>query len=66
LYKTAVDPGEKNNLIGDAAPTDVVERLRGALIAWQKVVTPESDGQRPAAEPDAATLEILRALGYEH
>jgi hypothetical protein len=66
LYKTAADPGEKENLIGGAAPADVVERLRGALIAWQKLVTPSGNGHQPAAEPDAATLEILRALGYEH
>jgi arylsulfatase A-like enzyme len=66
LYKTAQDPGEKDNLIGGAAPSDVVERMRGALIGWQKLVTPSADGQKPAAEPDAATLEILRALGYEH
>ena len=65
LYKTGEDPGERNNLIGGAAPGDVVERLRGALIAWQKLVTPGDDGHQPAAEPDAATLEILRALGYE-
>jgi arylsulfatase A-like enzyme len=65
LYKIAQDPGEKNNLIGGAAPTDVVDRLRGTLIAWQKLVTPGGAGQRPAVEPDAATLELLRALGYE-
>lgn len=65
LYKTAVDPGEKFNLIGDGAPTDIVERLRGVSLDWQKVVTPSAEGVQPAVEPDAATLEILRALGYE-
>jgi arylsulfatase A-like enzyme len=64
LYNVTVDPGEKKNLIGSSAPLDVVERLRGALIAWHKLVT-SGGGHRPEAEPDAATLEALRTLGYE-
>lgn len=66
LYKIAVDPGEKNNLIGGAAPTDVVDRLRAALVAWHELTAPGGKGHQPAVEPDAATLEALRALGYEH
>lgn len=66
LYETTRDPREKNDLIGGAAAAGIVERLRGALAAWHQLTAPNGDGQQPAVEPDAATLEALRALGYEH
>jgi len=51
LYDLAVDPHEVNNLAGDPAYADVLDRMRGALAAWRARVPDSSD------EPEDAMAE---------
>jgi arylsulfatase A-like enzyme/Flp pilus assembly protein TadD len=60
LYDLRSDPGERRNLVRDRA--SVAARL-AAELERLKASGPEKEAV-PAAQPDAATLERLRALGY--
>jgi len=51
LYDLAADPHEVNNLAGEPAYADVLDRMRGALAAWRARVPDSSD------EPEDAMAE---------
>ncbi len=60
LYDLRTDPGETKNVIG--ARQAVAGRLSEEVTKIVKGFTPRSD--TPRAQPDAATVQRLQALGY--
>ncbi len=61
LYDVVHDPTEEHDLF-EQNP-DIVERLKGELAAWGKMVA--NPPKRAVPELDDATREALRALGYD-
>lgn len=64
LYRWSADPGERINFVGKEGAEG--QRLTDVLAAWWTVVgAPPDEPQQAAPELDTASLEALRALGYE-
>lgn len=64
LFNLRQDPGEKKNVAVENR--EVVSRMLGVMRDWQTRVAAEpAGGEAPISEMDPATLEALRALGYE-
>jgi hypothetical protein len=78
LYDTETDPWEINNLAGDPAHAETLERLRGALDAWRDRVgdlgeIPETEmvrrwypgGEQPRTAPPVVAPIAERSYGTE-
>lgn len=66
LYNLAEDPDEQDDLAGDDAHREKLNRLVAALMQWEEAVAQRSPGASTGSLEDMRpeTLEALRGLGY--
>jgi len=62
LYDLAVDPGERENLVGQKP--GLVAEMQAQLDEWLATIHPPEAAQPEAAEMDETVVQRLRALGY--